>query len=76
MDLKLLKKLRESLPKDWVVKVYDSLYEKKGVGLSKSYIRMVLAGTRNNQDVLEEIIALAETTKKEEKELAKKIKSI
>ena len=70
MTLKDLEILKNNLPKN-----YSRLLAEKH-SVSTSFVNMVLAGTRNSDEIIESGILLAETYKKSRKVLASKIKAL
>ncbi len=72
---KNLKKLKDKLPSGWATTIKETL-EGKDVEVSEPYIRMVLNGERNNEDIISEAIHLAGLAKEKSEETNKAISEL
>lgn len=70
MTHKELKKLKLKLPTNYLDIV------KEEFAVSSQYINYILTGKRNNQDILNKLVEIAENYKKEQEELSSKIASL
>lgn len=58
-----MEKLSGKLPKNYAKTIRDTLIAKKNMEFSLSYIEKVVLGVRNNLDILEVAVELAEQQK-------------
>jgi len=74
----LSKELRKIIGNDWVAQVNEILEKKYGETYTPSYIRLVVQGIRQNENIQNEVLKLATKLKKKPKqnEFQKELKEV